>query len=118
MSRLARIGIIAVVCFAPLLAWAQTGLPSVSSTPGPGGSTTYTLSIQTLILITALGFIPSMLLMMTSFMRIIIVLSLLRQALGTVQSPPNQVLVGIALFLTFFIMSPTLDKIYEDAYLP
>lgn len=101
-----------------MIAWAQVGLPALSSAPGPGGSTTYTLSIQTLILITALGFIPSMLLMMTSFMRIIIVLSLLRQALGTVQSPPNQVLIGIALFLTFFIMSPTLDKIYQDAYLP
>lgn len=118
VSRLARIGLMTLLWCAPMIAWAQTGLPSVSSTPGPGGSTTYTLSIQTLILITALGFIPSMLLMMTSFMRIIIVLSLLRQALGTVQSPPNQVLVGIALFLTFFIMSPTLDKIYQDAYLP
>ena len=118
VSRLARIGFIVLLCFAPWIAWAQTGLPAVSSAPGPGGTTTYTLSIQTLILITALGFIPAMLLMMTSFMRIIIVLSLLRQALGTVQSPPNQVLVGIALFLTFFIMSPTLDKIHEDAYLP
>jgi flagellar biosynthetic protein FliP len=118
MKRYARAGLFALLCFTPLMAWAQTGLPALSSTPGPGGSTTYTLSIQTLVLITALGFIPSMLLMMTSFMRIIIVLSLLRQAMGTVQSPPNQVLVGIALFLTFFIMSPTLDKIYQDAYLP
>ena len=118
MKIQARAWLFAVLCFAPLIAWAQVGLPALSSAPGPGGSTTYTLSIQTLILITALGFIPSMLLMMTSFMRIIIVLSLLRQALGTVQSPPNQVLIGVALFLTFFIMSPTLDKIYQDAYLP
>jgi len=118
MKHQVRTWLCAVLCFTPLIAWAQAGLPALSSTPGPGGTTTYTLSIQTLILITALGFIPSMLLMMTSFMRIIIVLSLLRQALGTVQAPPNQVLVGIALFLTFFIMSPTLDKIYQDAYLP
>jgi len=118
MKHQGRTWLCAVLCFTPLIAWAQAGLPALSSTPGPGGTTTYTLSIQTLILITALGFIPSMLLMMTSFMRIIIVLSLLRQALGTVQAPPNQVLVGIALFLTFFIMSPTLDKIYQDAYLP
>ena len=114
-----RLALGLILAGAPMLLWAQTGgLPALSSTPGPGGTTTYTLSIQTLILITALGFIPSLLLMMTSFMRIIIVLSLLRQALGTVQSPPNQVLIGIALFLTFFIMSPTLDKIYQDAYLP
>ncbi|MBT9614143.1 MAG: flagellar type III secretion system pore protein FliP [Burkholderiales bacterium] len=118
MKYRARAWLCVMLCFAPMIAWAQVGLPALSSAPGPGGSTTYTLSIQTLILITALGFIPSMLLMMTSFMRIIIVLSLLRQALGTVQSPPNQVLIGIALFLTFFIMSPTLDKIYQDAYLP
>lgn len=99
-------------------ALAQTGLPAFTSTPAPGGGQTYTLSLQTLILITGLTFIPTLLLMTTSFLRIVIVLSLLRQALGTVQSPPNQVIVGIALFLTFFIMSPVLDKIYVDAYLP
>ncbi len=109
----------ALLCGTPLLAWAQSaGLPAFSSTPGPGGSTTYTLSVQTLILLTTLTFIPTILLMMTAFLRIVIVLSLLRQALGTVQSPPNQVLVGISLFLTFFVMSPTLDKIYQDAYQP
>jgi flagellar biosynthesis protein FliP len=104
---------------APLAAWAQVGgLPALTSTPGPAGSQTYTLSVQTLLTLTALTFIPAALLMMTSFTRIIIVLSLLRQAMGTQSSPPNQVLVGLALFLTFFIMSPVLDKIYTDAYLP
>ena len=104
---------------APLAAWAQVGgLPALTSTPGAGGSQTYTLSIQTLLTLTALTFIPAALLMMTSFTRIIIVLSLLRHALGTQTSPPNQVLVGLALFLTFFIMSPVLDKIYVDAYQP
>lgn len=103
----------------PLAAWAQAGgLPALTSTPGAGGSQTYTLSIQTLLTITALTFIPAALLMMTSFTRIIIVLSLLRHALGTQTSPPNQVLVGLALFLTFFIMSPVLDKIYIDSYQP
>jgi flagellar biosynthetic protein FliP len=104
----------------PLLAWAQAagGMPALSSTPGPGGSQTYTLSIQTLITLTALTFLPAALLMMTSFTRIIIVLSLLRHALGTQTSPPNQVLVGLSLFLTFFIMAPVMDKIYADAYLP
>ncbi len=104
---------------APVVAWAQAGgLPMVTSTPGAGGSQTYTLSIQTLLTLTALTFIPAALLMMTSFTRIIIVLSLLRHALGTQTSPPNQVLLGLALFLTFFIMSPVLDTLYAEAYLP
>ena len=103
----------------PLAALAQAGgLPAITSTPGAGGSQTYTLSVQTLITLTALTFLPAAMLMMTSFTRVIIVLSILRHALGTQTSPPNQVLVGISLFLTFFIMSPVLEKIYTDAYLP
>lgn len=69
-------------------------------------------------MLTSLSFLPAMLLMMTSFTRIIIVFSLLRSALGTQSSPPNQILVGLALFLTFFIMAPVGDKIYTDAYVP
>ena len=103
----------------PIVAWAQTGgMPALTSTPGAGGSQTYTLSIQTLLTLTALSFLPAALLMMTSFTRIIIVLSLLRQAIGTQGSPPNQVLVGLSLFLTFFVMSPVLDKLYSEAYQP
>lgn len=103
----------------PATALAQTGsLPMITSTPGPGGSQSYTLSIQTLITLTALGFIPAAMLMMTSFVRIIIVFSLLRQAIGTPTAPPNQVLLGLSLFLTFFIMSPVIDKVYIDAYQP
>jgi len=74
--------------------------------------------VQTLLLLTSLTFLPAALLMMTSFTRIIIVLSLLRQALGTQTAPPNQVMVGLALFLTFFVMGPTFDRIYSEAYLP
>ncbi len=74
--------------------------------------------VQTLVFITSLTFIPAILLMMTSFTRIIIVFGLLRNALGTPSAPPNQVLLGLALFLTFFIMSPVIDKIYVDAYQP
>jgi flagellar biosynthetic protein FliP len=108
-----------LLLISPLAAWAQVGgLPALTSTPGAGGSQTYTLSIQTLLTLTALTFIPAALLMMTSFTRIIIVLSLLRHALGTQTSPPNQVLVGLSLFLTIFIMTPVLDKIYVDAYQP
>ncbi len=101
----------------PALAQAQ-GMPALTATPAPGGGQNYTLSIQTLLLLSALSFIPAALLMMTSFTRIIIVLSLLRQALGTQTSPPNQVLVGLALFLTLFVMGPTFDKIYAEAYQP
>jgi len=105
--------------FAALPALAQqTGLPAITSVPAPGGGQTYSLSIQTLLLLTSLSFLPALLLMMTGFTRIIIVLSLLRHALGTQASPPNQVLIGLALFLTFFVMSPVLDKIYTDAYQP
>ncbi|MDZ4200613.1 MAG: flagellar type III secretion system pore protein FliP [Gallionella sp.] len=99
-------------------AWAEVGLPALTSTPAAGGGQTYSLSLQTLLFLTSLSFLPAILLMMTGFTRIIIVLSLLRSALGTPSSPPNQVLIGLALFLTFFVMSPVLDKIYTEAYLP
>ncbi|MBL8397761.1 MAG: flagellar type III secretion system pore protein FliP [Candidatus Accumulibacter sp.] len=103
----------------PAVVWAQAGgLPMVTSTPGANGSQNYTLSIQTLLTLTALTFIPAALLMMSSFTRIIIVLSLLRHALGTQTAPPNQVLIGLSLFLTFFVMSPVLDTVYSEAYLP
>ncbi|CAM5318382.1 flagellar type III secretion system pore protein FliP [Thauera mechernichensis] len=101
----------------PLLATAQA-LPALTTTDAPGGGTTYSLTIQTLLLMTLLSFIPAMVLMMTSFTRIIIVFSLLRQAMGTQTAPPNQVLLGLALFLTFFIMSPVAERVYTDAYLP
>jgi len=105
------------IALQPELALAQA-MPAITSTPAAGGGTQWSLSIQTLLLITSLSFLPAMLLMMTSFTRIIIVFSLLRHALGTQTSPPNQVLVGLALFLTFFIMAPVGEKIYADAYLP
>lgn len=97
---------------------ADAGIAVLQTQAGANGSTNYTLSLQTLLLLTSLSFLPAALLMMTSFTRIIIVLSLLRQALGTQSSPPNQVLVGLALFLTLFVMSPVLNKIYVDAYQP
>ena len=102
----------------PLWAAAEPGIPAFISSPAPGGGTSYTLPIQTMLLMTALSFIPAALLMMTSFTRIIIVLSLLRQAMGTQSAPPNQVMVGLALFLTLFVMGPVFDKIYTEAYQP
>jgi flagellar biosynthetic protein FliP len=84
---------------------------------GPAGAS-YSVPIQTLLFFTALGFIPAVLLLMTAFTRIVIVLSLLRQALGTPASPPNQVIIGLSLFLTFFVMSPVIDRVYADAWEP
>jgi flagellar biosynthetic protein FliP len=71
-----------------------------------------------LVLITSLSFLPALLLSMTSFTRILIVLGLLRTAIGTQSSPPNQILVGLSLFLTFFVMSPVFDKVHSEAYKP
>jgi flagellar biosynthetic protein FliP len=93
-------------------------LPAITASPNAGGGQTYSLSIQTLLLLTSLSFLPAMLLLMTSFTRIVIVLSLLRQALGTPTLPPNQVVVGLSLFLTLFVMGPTIDRIYAEAYQP
>ncbi len=101
----------------PLAAFAQV-MPAVTATPAPGGGTSYSLSVQTLLLLTSLSFLPAVVLMMTSFTRIIIVFSLLRMAMGTQTSPPNQVLIGLALFLTFFIMAPVAEKVYVEAYQP
>ena len=99
-------------------AFAEAGLPAFTSTPAPGGGTTYSVTIQTLLMMTALTFIPAAVLMMTGFTRIVIVLSLLRHALGTQTTPPNQVLVGLSLFLTFFVMAPVFDRVYQEAYVP
>ena len=106
------------VLLMPGLAAAAAGIPAFTSTPGPGGSATYSFSIEALLLLTSLTFLPAALLMMTSFTRIVIVLSLLRQAIGTMQAPPNQVIVGLALFLTLFIMAPVFERIYEVAWQP
>lgn len=106
-----------LLCCLPMLADAA-GLPLMNSAPAPGGGQSYSLSLQMLLFLTGLTFIPAAFLMMTAFTRIVIVLSLLRQALGVMQSPPNQVIVGLSLFLTVFIMAPVFDKAYQEAFLP
>lgn len=109
-------------CFLFMVYWSEAslaqGIPALTSQAGPGGTTSYSLSLQTLLVLSSLTFLPAVLLMMTGFTRIIIVLSLLRSALGLQGSPPNTVLIGLALFITLFVMSPVLDKIYIDAYTP
>ncbi|HHW20807.1 MAG TPA: flagellar type III secretion system pore protein FliP [Thermodesulfovibrio thiophilus] len=97
-------------------------IPAVCfSAPQPAGLDGlfgFSSAVDLLVFITLLTFLPATLIMMTSFTRIVIVLSLLRQALGTPAVPPNQVIVGLSLFLTLFIMSPTLDRAYNEAYIP
>ncbi len=103
------------------LASAQTATPNgqLPLLIGNGAAgTSFSVPIQTLLFFTALSFLPAVLLMMTSFTRIVIVLSLLRQALGTQSAPPNQIVIGLSLFLSFFVMGPTLDRVYADAYQP
>jgi flagellar biosynthetic protein FliP len=97
---------------------APAGIPALTVQGGASGGQTYTLSLQVLALMTALTLLPAIVLMMTSFTRIVIVLGILRQALGAGQTPPNQVLLGLALFLSLFVMSPVLSRIYADAYQP
>lgn len=116
-GALLRLALACALAGLPLLATAQA-LPALTTSPAAGGGTTYSLTIQTLMLMTLLSFIPALVLMMTSFTRILIVLAILRQALGLQQSPPNQVLIGLSMFLSLFIMAPTLEKANETAIAP
>lgn len=116
MWAVAAAGLLALGLPDPL--HAQTAFPALTATPGADGSQTWSLSIQTLLLLTMMSFLPAMLLTMTGFTRVIIVLGLLRNAMGTGASPPNTVLIGLALFLTFFAMSPVFDQIYALAWQP
>ena len=100
------------------IALAAPGIDAVTVTPGQDGEQTYTLSLQVLLLMTALSLLPAALILMTSFTRIVIVLSILRQAMGTANTPSNQILIGLALFLTLFIMGPVLSEVYETALQP
>jgi flagellar biosynthetic protein FliP len=105
----------------PSTGFAQTdvgGFPALNVITGEDGETTYSLPLQILALMTVLTILPSFLLGITAFTRIIIVLSILRQAMGTQQTPPNQVLIAIALFLTFYVMAPTFNEIYVQAISP
>jgi len=94
------------------------GLPAVTLETAPGGGQQYSVSLQILAAMTALTFLPAILLSMTSFTRVVIVMGLLRQALGTGQTPSNQILIGLSLFLTMFIMAPVINKVHDTAVKP
>ena len=112
-----RITVFLCLVLASSLAGAQT-IPLVTSTPMPNGDTEYALGIQILMVMTVLTLLPAMLITMTAFTRILIVLAILRQALGTQQTPSNQIILGLSLFLTLFIMSPVIDLIWTNALTP
>jgi len=110
--------LIGCLLFVSFSALAEPGLPAIIIKDTAGGGKSYSLSLQVLAFMTVLSVLPALLLTMTSFTRIIIVLSILRQALGTAQTPSNQILIGLSLFLSFFIMAPVFSDAYENAYKP
>ena len=104
---------------APLaLAADPLSIPAITLSNGANGQQEYSVSLQILLIMTALSFIPAFVILMTSFTRNIIVCSILRQALGLQQTPSNQILTGMALFLTMFIMAPVFDRVNQDALQP
>jgi flagellar biosynthetic protein FliP len=121
MARLTRllplIGVLLIVALETGAAQAA-GVGALDIKPDGHGGQSYTVPVQLLLLMAGLVFLPAILLTMTSFTRIIIVLSLLRQALGLTQTPPNQVLIGLALFLTMFVMGPVFTKVGSEAIQP
>ena len=114
-----RLSLLVVMLLVPVTsAWSAQGLTAFTVTPAADGGETYTVTIQILALMTVLSLLPAALIMTTSFTRIIIVLSILRQALGTAQTPSNQILLGLSLFLTFFIMAPVFSSAYDSGVKP
>jgi len=113
-----RILLILLFLLMPLMATGAPAFDIVTSAPTEDGGQSYTLTIQILILMTLLTLLPGIMIMMTSLARILIVFHILRQAIGTHSAPPNQVLLGLAVFLTFFIMSPVFTEVYETAWVP
>lgn len=99
-------------------AQATGGIPAVSVSVDAEGARTYSVTLQILLLMTALTVLPALLLCMTAFTRIVVVLAILRQAIGTPSTPPNQVLIGLSLFLTLFVMSPVIGTAWNDGISP
>ncbi|NDV91798.1 flagellar type III secretion system pore protein FliP [Alteromonas sp. 345S023] len=99
-------------------AFAQQGISAVKVVTNDDGTQDYSMTLQALFIMTALSLIPAFIMMMTSFTRIIVVLSILRQAIGLQQSPSNQILIGVSLFLSMFIMAPVFEEVNERALQP
>jgi len=107
-----------LLALAPAVSLAQPGVPLFSVEPAASGGSNYSVSIQILLLMTVLSLLPAALITMTSFTRVVVVLAILRQALGTAQTPSNQIILGLALFLSLFIMGPVFEQAYDTALQP
>ncbi|KTD39408.1 flagellar biosynthesis protein FliP [Legionella nautarum] len=119
MKKIFLLGCFFILIILPWTAEAATtSLPAVTVSPAPNGGQTYSVNLQILIFMTLLSVLPGLLMAVTAFTRIIIVLSILRQAIGMAQTPTNQILIGIALFMTFFVMAPVFNQINEQALQP
>jgi len=122
MKRISRLGGLLLIVSLSLVSFSASadlpGIEALRMMQNEDGSQTYSVTIQILAIMTALTFLPSMLIMMTSFTRIIIVLAILRQAIGLQQTPSNQIVLGLTLFLTFFIMTPVWERVNAEALQP
>ncbi|CAI8716230.1 flagellar biosynthesis protein FliP [Pseudomonas sp. IT-P253] len=119
MGALRIVLTLALMVVAPLAFAADPlSIPAITLGTNANGAQEYSVNLQILLIMTALSFIPAFVMLMTSFTRIIIVFSILRQALGLQQTPSNQILTGMALFLTLFIMAPVFDRVNQDALQP
>ena len=118
MTRTACLLTALALALLPQLAAAQATIPLLSVQPGSAGGSSYSMSIQLLLLMTLLTLVPAALITMTSFTRILIVLAILRQALGTAQTPSNQIILGLSLFLSLFIMAPVFETAWQTALQP
>jgi flagellar biosynthetic protein FliP len=118
MKRAVTLAVIALGLIPLGAGAADTGLTAITVTTGPGGAQTYSVSVQVLLFMTALTLLPAGVMMMTSFTRIVVVMAILRQALGTAQTPSNPILIGLALFMTFFVMGPVIERANHDGVQP
>ena len=116
--RISRFIVALMLLLPGIVLAADPGIPAVSVATAKDGGTVYTLSLQIVALMTVLTLLPAGLMMLTAFTRIIIVMSILRQAIGLMQAPSSQILIGLSLFLTFFIMAPVFERVLDDAVTP
>jgi len=116
--KIAKLVLCVVIALLPIFAAAEVSIPLLTVESDGGGGSTYSVSIQILMLMTLLSLLPAALITMTSFTRVLVVLAILRQAIGTGQTPSNQIILGLALFLSMFIMAPVFEQAYDTGLQP
>lgn len=118
MFKILKTALIFILFFVSPVVLADTGLPVLTVETNQSGNQEYSVTLQVLGLMTMLTFLPAIIMMMTSFIRVTVVFAILRQALGMQQTPSNQILIGLSLFLTLFIMSPVIEQVNASAVQP